>query len=236
MGDDLKIGIMQPYFMPYIGYWQLMNAVDKYVIYDDVNYIKGGWINRNRILVNGKVTYYNVQLDGASPNKLINQISIDTNIGLLKKKYRTLEMSYAKAKSYKTAIELMHDIIFYECDNIVDYILNSFNVVNDYLGIDTELILSSAINKDNTKRGQDKVIEICKILDATEYYNAYGGINLYNKKDFEINGIELSFVKTKEYEYKQCCSGFAKDLSIIDLLFCLEREELIQLLYCFEVI
>ena len=70
----MKLGIMQPYYLPYIGYWQLLNAVDKYVIYDDVNFIKGGWINRNRILNNGVVQYFNVPMIGSSPFKLINQI------------------------------------------------------------------------------------------------------------------------------------------------------------------
>ena len=72
----MKIGIMQPYFLPYIGYWQLLNVVDKYVIYDDVNYIKGGWINRNRILINKEAKYFNVKLNGASANKLINEVEV----------------------------------------------------------------------------------------------------------------------------------------------------------------
>ena len=70
----MKVGIMQPYFFPYIGYWQLMNEVDVYVIYDDVNFIKGGWINRNRILTNGNPSYFNVQIKGASPFKKINEV------------------------------------------------------------------------------------------------------------------------------------------------------------------
>lgn len=82
----MKIGIMQPYFLPYIGYWQLLNAVDKYVIYDDVNYIKGGWINRNRILINKEPKYFNVKLNGASPNKLINEVEV-SNDNIWQKNY-----------------------------------------------------------------------------------------------------------------------------------------------------
>ena len=81
----MKLGIMQPYFVPYIGYWQLMNAVDKYVIYDDVNFIKGGWINRNRILVNGQPKYFNIPIIGASPFKLINEIGVNNDLQLINK-------------------------------------------------------------------------------------------------------------------------------------------------------
>ena len=93
----MKIGIMQPYFFPYIGYWQLLNAVDKYVIYEDVNYIKGGWINRNRILINGEAKYFNVQLKDASPNKKINEIHVSNDAITKRKMLNTLEMNYKKA-------------------------------------------------------------------------------------------------------------------------------------------
>ena len=93
----MKIGIMQPYFLPYIGYWQLLNVVDKYVIYDDVNYIKGGWINRNRILINKEVKYFNVKLNGASPNKLINEVEVSLDEVYQKKLLKTIEENYKKA-------------------------------------------------------------------------------------------------------------------------------------------
>ena len=97
----MKIGIMQPYFLPYIGYWQLLNAVDKYVIYDDVNYIKGGWINRNRILINKEPKYFNVKLNGASPNKLINEVEVSNDNIWQKKLLKTIEENYKKAPFLK---------------------------------------------------------------------------------------------------------------------------------------
>ena len=90
----MKVGIMQPYFFPYIGYWQLINAVDKFVIYDDVNFIKGGWINRNKILVNGQARYINLQMHKASQNKLINEIEVLGNKVYNKKLLKNIESSY----------------------------------------------------------------------------------------------------------------------------------------------
>ena len=104
----MKLGIMQPYFFPYIGYWQLMHAVDSYVIYDDVNYIKGGWINRNRILVNGEVKYFNLQLSGASPNKKINEICVTGNTLVNNKNLRILEAAYKKAPYFSESFRFLY--------------------------------------------------------------------------------------------------------------------------------
>ena len=122
----MKLGIMQPYFMPYIGYWQLMNAVDKYVVYDDVNYIKKGWINKNRILVNGKPKYINIQLNGASQNKLINQIKILKNNDFLKKNLKTIEFVYRKAPYFDDIYPIIERIFKCEANLISEYIYNSF--------------------------------------------------------------------------------------------------------------
>ena len=90
----MKLGIMQPYFLPYIGYWQLLNAVDQYVIYDDVNFINRGWINRNRILINGKPAYFNLPVLGASQNKLIREIKVNPDKKLMDKNLKTIELAY----------------------------------------------------------------------------------------------------------------------------------------------
>lgn len=214
----MKIGIMQPYFVPYIGYWQLMNAVDKYVIYDDVNYIKGGWINRNRILMNGKPQYFNIPMLGASPFKLINDVGVNTDRRLIEKNLRILEGAYKKAPYYKDVISIMEKILFCEKENIAEYIAFSFSVINEYLQINTQLIMSSELEKDCTLRGQDKVISICKLLGATEYYNAIGGRELYSYSDFKEHGIKLSFVDTDLIEYKQFGEEFYPNLSIIDVM------------------
>ena len=118
-------------------------------------------------------------------------------------------------------IPLIEKIINCDEKKISKFLFNSFRVINKYLGIDTKLILSSDIPKDNSLRGQDKVIAICKILNATEYYNAIGGMNLYNRDDFLAEGIDLKFLHTNEIRYKQFHNEFQPNLSIIDvMMFC----------------
>lgn len=211
----MKLGIMQPYFLPYIGYFQLINLVDKYVIYDDVNFIKGGWINRNRILLNGEPFMVNVIMQGASSFKKINEIEVARNN---EKILKTIEQAYKKAPYFNDVFPLLFDIIKFKNNNLASFIFNSITVLSDYMKIKTHFVLSSEIQKNNELKGQDKVIDICKLLDASEYYNAIGGQSLYNKLTFAENNIGLKFVNTKFLEYKQFDSPFVPSLSIIDVL------------------
>lgn len=232
----MKLGIMQPYFMPYIGYWQLMNTVDTYVIYDDVNYIKGGWINRNQILINGKAKYLTIPVLGASPNKTINEIKIDTNPKIIDKKLRMIKGAYQKAPYYKETIDIIEKILTYQEADIVKFLQNSFKTIKDYLRIKTDFILSSNINKEERLQGQDKVLDICKRLGAKEYYNAIGGYKLYSFSDFEEENIRLRFLKTNRIEYKQFNNDFQKNLSIIDVMMFNSRETVIGMLDQYTVI
>ena len=211
----MKLGIMQPYFMPYIGYWQVMAAVDTYVVYDDVNYIKGGWVSRNNILLNGQKHMFTITLNGASPNKLFNEITIKDDF---KKFSRLIESAYRKAPYYNEVCALLERIYSFEDRSLGAFMMNSFQVVLDYLEIDTKLVLSSSIEKDNTLRAQDKVKHICHILGADTYYNAIGGQELYDKDDFKADSIELQFVKTDLTPYAQFKNVFVPGLSILDVL------------------
>ena len=232
----MKIGIMQPYFFPYIGYWQLMNAVDKYVVYDDVNFIKGGWINRNRILVNGKPQYFNVQMKGASPFKLINEIEINNSEISINKNLKTIYMAYHKAPYFSKVNLLIEKILKNQTPNLAEYIFNSIKCIAEYLNIKTEIIISSKISKNNELKNQDKVIEICKKLNATEYYNAIGGMELYSFDDFRKNDITLSFLKTNDISYKQFNNEFIPNLSIIDVMMFNSQEEIKAMLNDFTLI
>ena len=184
----MKIGIMQPYFIPYLGYWQLINAVDLYVVYDDVNFIKRGWVNRNRILVDGKPRYFNVPLKGASQNKRICEIGVDNDARLIEKNLRTIEFAYKKAPYYQEIYALMERILTCGKENLAEYLMESIKRINSYLGITTELVMSSSLKKDCSLKGQDKILSICGILGATEYYNAIGGTKLYSYSDFKDRG------------------------------------------------
>lgn len=232
----MKVGIMQPYFVPYIGYWQLMNSVDQYVIYDDVTYINRGWINRNKILVDGKPQYINIPLSNASQNKRINEIEIILNEKLIKKKLKTIEYSYKKAPYYQTAFPMIKEIIEYSNRKLISYIENSFRIICSYLDIKTEIILSSTLDKDCNLRGQEKIIDICRSLHASEYYNAIGGQNLYNYTSFRDKNIKLKFLKMGDIRYAQFKNDFQPNLSIIDVMMFNSKEKIQSFLNMYDLI
>jgi len=225
----MKIGIMQPYFFPYIGYWQLINSVDKYIIYDDVNYIKGGWINRNRILINDKPSFVNLKMNGASQNKLIKEVQVSNDNQWKNKLLKTIEHCYKKAPFFDRAFSIIEEIIHNDEEILSLYLENLIRKVAVYLEIETEIILSSTIKKDNDLKGQDKILHICKILGAKEYYNAIGGVGLYSPGEFEANGIKLRFLKTQAIEYKQF-NKFEPNLSIIDVMMFNSKEDIKKML------
>ena len=229
----MTLGIMQPYFMPYIGFWQLMAAVDTYVIYDDVNYIKKGWINRNNILVNNDKQMFTISLNGASQNKLINEITIADDFTKLRK---TIHMAYHKAPYYNEVVALLDKIFSYQSSNLADFIANSIELVCQYLDIQTKIIMSSDIEKDNSLKGQDKILEICKLLNADTYYNAIGGQELYDKSVFEKENIKLCFLKSDIPEYSQYKNAFVPGLSIIDVLMFNSPIEVKQMLTNYKLI
>lgn len=226
----MRVGIMQPYFFPYIGYWQLLNAVDKYVIYDDVNYINRGWVNRNRILFNGKPRYFNVYLKGASQNKLINEIEVDAGIEQVGRNLRILEEAYRKAPYFKEAFPVIESILRGGNNNLARYNANLILKICRYLDIQTELIFSSELQKNSALKGQDKILDICMELEATDYYNAIGGQALYEGEKFFRKGIRLYFLCCKPIQYKQFSEAFCDNLSIIDVMMFNSKQEIQHLL------
>ena len=226
----MKLGIMQPYFFPYIGYWQLINAVDKYVIYDDVNFIKNGWICRNRILMNGTPHYFSLHTFGASSNLLINEVRVSSDKVLRNKMLKTLRTCYGKAPYFQDVYPLVEEILIYEEDNLARFLTNSITKVCSYIGVDTEIIVSSSIKKDNTLKGQQKVLQICNIIKVKEYINAVGGQSLYSKEDFLKNKVELKFLISKPFLYKQFKTEFLPDLSIIDVMMFNSKSEIKEIL------
>ena len=232
-GLDMKVGIMQPYFFPYIGYWQLLNAVDKYVIYDDVNYIKNGWINRNNILLNQQKHLITIPLDGASPFLPINQIKMTSNQKDKDKILKTIEMAYKKSPYFSDVFPIILRVVLEPTCTISNALINQFRLVCEYLDIKTELIVSSQLDKNNELKAQDKVLDICKNLGATEYINAIGGTELYDKDTFQANGIQLNFLKTNDIKYKQFNNEFIAGLSIIDVLMFNSKEDIKKLLLQF---
>lgn len=229
----MKVGIMQPYLFPYIGYFQLIKAVDTFVIYDDVNFIKQGWINRNRILLNNSDFMFNIMLKGASSFKKINEIEVvSNNLKLI----TTIEQSYRKAPYYAKVYPLVSNILINEETNLARYLTTSLNAIIEYLGIQVSILISSKIEKDSTLKGDDKVIAICKKLKATNYINAIGGQELYSKNKFAENGLILNFIKSKPIVYKQFKDPFIPGLSIIDVMMFNSPEAINEMLNEYEFV
>lgn len=229
----MKLGIMQPYFFPYIGYWQLLNYVDTYVVYDDVNYIKGGWINRNFILANGKKSLLTLQLKKASPNKLINEIEIGDNFN---KKLKTISQAYSKAPFFDSIFPIIESLFMSSESNLAFFLFESIKKISEYLEIKTSILLSSSLQKDNSLSGQDKIVNICQKLEADTYVNAIGGQDLYSKNIFLENNIKLDFLKSNSIEYPQFNNEFIANLSMIDVLMFNSPSQIKEYLSRFELV
>ena len=211
----MRLAIMQPYLFPYPGYFQLIQAVDLFVIYDDVSYIKGGWINRNKILVQNRAHLFTLNLTGASPNRLINEVQVGSNqVKLLK----TIHQSYAGAPQFDSAFPIIEEILLYPERNLAKFLDYGLKRLSDYLGLTPQWQASSSLKKDNSLRGQDKVLAICEELGATHYINAPGGKDLYNHEAFARRGIQLSFIQPISVTYSQFGNSFVPNLSIIDTM------------------
>ena len=226
---------MQPYFMPYIGYFQLIKSVDVFVFYDDVNFIKGGWINRNKILINGKENLFTIPLKKASQNLLINQIKINSTD--FEKLLETIKRAYIKAPYFHDVYSLVAHVLSKQYASISDLAITSITEVLYYLNIQKEIRISS-VNFAETK-GQDRaerLIEICKIVGAKKYINPIGGQELYTKQHFLMNKLELNFLKSDIVSYKQFDNDFIPWLSIIDVLMFNSPHEVNTMLDQFQLI
>lgn len=222
----MRVAIMQPYFFPYIGYWQLIHAVDTFVVYDDVNFIKGGWINRNYILgQSSNKLLLTLQLIGASPNLLINQIKVGNN---KKKLIESIRHSYSRSPQFKYVFPLIEHLINYQEDNLANYLTYLIKNIINFFEFKTTVLVSSQFHKDNFLRGQDKVIEICKVVGANIYINSPGGRLLYDNSTFAENGLELQFIAPQIKNYHQFNDPFLPNLSVIDFMMFNSKESCIN--------
>ncbi len=225
---------MQPYLFPYIGYFQLINAVDKFVIYDDVNFIKKGWINRNNLLINGHANLFTVPLKNYSQNKLIKEIEISRSEKWEKDLLKTLEISYKKSPYFDEVYKIIECIIQNDEKNISAFIYFSLQIINNYLEIKTEIVKSSSHYLNNYLKQSERIIDICKKENADEYINPSGGMELYSKELFQKDGISLNFIKTNNIVYKQFNGNFEKSLSIIDVMMFNSKTKIKELLNEYE--
>jgi hypothetical protein len=214
----VKLGIMQPYLFPYIGYYQLMHAVDRFVVADDVTFIKQGWINRNRLLINGSAAYFTVPLRRHAADTLIRDVEIDDGQRWRATLLKTVANFYRRAPSFDRVYPLVERVIAGPFTQIADMARASLREVCDYLGVPVSIIESSAVYGNAHLRGQDRVIDTCRAERASDYVNAIGGQALYSREAFLDHGIRLYFVSTGPIEYRQFTMPFVPALSVIDLL------------------
>jgi len=232
----MTIAIMQPYIFPYIGYFQLINAVDKFVMYDDVNFINKGWINRNQILVSGKPHLFTIPLKDASQNKLIYEVELSVTEPWKKKFLKTVQQSYQKAPNYQKVFLLIEEIVNFDSKTIAEITLYAIKKVCGHMNITTEIVNSSSIYNNTELKGQERILDICRQENAAHYINPIGGMELYEKNKFEKENIRLNFIKSVASPYPQFKNAFVPWLSIIDILMFNDDENIAKLLKEFELI
>jgi hypothetical protein len=215
----VKLAIMQPYLFPYIGYFQLMHAVDRFVVADDLTFIKQGWINRNRLLVNGSPAYFTVPLKRHPADALIREVEIDEGSGRWRTTMlKTIGNFYRRAPSFEAVYPIVERVIGGPFTRIADMARASLREVCGYLGVEVAIVDSSSAYGNAHLKGQDRVIDTCRAERASDYVNAIGGRALYSPDAFLAHGIRLHFIDTTPIEYPQFGGPFVPSLSVIDVL------------------
>lgn len=221
----MKIAIMQPYFFPYIGYFQLINLADKFIVYDNIEFTKKGWINRNRILVNGRDSYITLPLKKESDYLDVRDRFLAENWTTERKSLlNRIAEAYRNAPYFEPVFQLVEKCVLIEDKNLFRFIFNSLTVANEYLQIDTPLVVSSTIPIDHDLKAEKKVLALCKAMGATDYINPIGGVKLYQREEFRSEGIELFFIQATNVIYQQFDHSFVPYLSIIDVMMFNSRE------------
>lgn len=213
-----RVAVMQPYLFPYLGYFQLMAAVDRFVLLDDVHYINRGWINRNRIAVNGQAFTFTAPLVEASQNKRIHDIRLAPDAAWRQKLLKTLEQTYRKAIGFEACFPALRQIVSHDTDDLAAYLRNSLLVLKDLLQLPAEIEPTSARYGNQGLKGEARIIDICRQEHAATYINLAGGVDLYDKAHFAEQGIDLKFLRATLPEYVQGPHAFLPGLSIVDVL------------------
>lgn len=208
---------MQPYILPYLGYFQLLGAVDTFVVYDNIQYTKKGWINRNRVLENGQAALFTLPLASASDYLDIRERYLAPDFAAEKLLAR-FTGAYRRAPYFPRTLPLLEEVLRYPDRNLFAYLLHALNRTAAHLGLDTEVRVSSTMPIDHNLKAQDRVLALCEHLGATTYINPIGGVDLYSRRDFADKGVELRFLRMLPLEYPQNGPTFVPSLSIVDVL------------------
>jgi predicted HD phosphohydrolase len=228
------VAMMQPYWFPYLGYFQLIHASDVFVLGDDLQYVTGGWINRNRMLSNGEPMLFSLPLKKFHSHVAINQRELSDNVGeMMNKLLRTLSMQYSRAPYRQEVMALLQRLMLHPEKNLARYLEHSLRELCAYLGITTPIVRASDLPIHDVQDKQDRVIKTARCLDADLYLNAIGGMALYDADYFSRHGMQLRFHRMDELCYTQFRDPFVANLSIIDVLMFNSVERVRQFLPCF---
>ena len=235
----MKLGIMQPYFFPYLGYFQLISAVDKFVVYDDVAFMKQGWVNRNRVLLHGQPHIFSVPLQGASSNRTIRDTAVSLHeYARWKDKFlKTIALAYSKAPMYEPTRALLTGVLNGAPGSIAELASRSILAVCRALALPTRIEPSSTIYGNSHLKKTDRLVDICRKEGANIYINAIGGLELYSKDEFAKGGIALQFLRTATIEYPQRGQGtFVPNLSVVDVMMNNTPDSVLQMLVRHELV
>jgi len=228
---------MQPYFLPYIGYFQLIRAVDEFIVYDNIQFSKKGWFHRNRMLQNGKDEYFSLTLKKDSDFLDVRDRRLSDSWAADREKIvRKIAQNYRKAPYFETIFPMVESIFYFPEQRLFDFIFSSLRTVCRYLDITTPLTVSSTVEIDHTLKGQDKVIALVKKTGGRIYLNPIGGFDLYHPADFSAEGLTLQFHKARPFTYPQPGDAFVPWLSVLDLLMFNPKEQVIRWLDNFDII
>ncbi len=215
----LKIAVMQPYFLPYLGYFQLLAAVDRFVVLDDVNYINRGWINRNRISSPHGTQWLTIPLSKASQNRLIREIEILPDNGWKMNMSRSVTATYSRAPEAAAVLPLFLGWLTGASGNLSTFLYRSLTDVVRFVGLTTELIPTSAVYPRSGLKGSDRILDICRREGATTYVNLPGGRDLYDSDVFSRAGIQLQFLQPQlDFPSLRYSGSEGPILSILDLM------------------
>lgn len=234
----MKIGIMQPYFFPYIGYYALINYVDKFIFFDTPQYIRKGWINRNRILkADGLPDYITVPIKKCDRETAIKDVMINNNISWKEKIFGQLTVYKRKAPHYESVIKLLKEVFEGE-EKISGLGIKSVIFSCKYIGIETPFDVFSEmdIQIGNVGEADEWALEITKSLGYHTYVNPPGGLSFFDRKKYEQAGIELQFLEAELKQYNQRIGKFEPGLSIIDMMMFLDVSEIKQLLNYYKIV
>lgn len=211
------VAIMQPYFLPYIGYFQLIASCDLFVVYDNIKYTKKGWINRNRMLQGGADAMFSLPLAGAPDHLDIDQRQL-AGAPNPHKWLAQLKGAYRHAPHYAATLPLLEAIAACPDTNLFRFLHHALLATCAHIGIATPIRTSSSVPADHALKGQDRVLAICEALGARSYVNAIGGMELYSRDEFKARGIDLHFIRARPLSYPQFGAPFVPWLSIVDVL------------------